>query len=270
MCRVLGVSRSGYYAWRRRSPSARERADSDLAQTIRTLHRESRGTYGSPRIYRALHARGVRSGKHRVARIMRLEGLRGRAKRRFTRIATSRGDMPAAPNILARCFRTSAPDRVWVGDITQIRTQQGWLHLAVLLDLYSRKIVGWATGTRPQQELALAALNRALAARRPTPGLLHHTDRGGAYASADYQELLDRHGLVCSMSRAGDCYDNAVAESFFHTLKTEWIYHFRFRTREQARLSIFDYIEGFYNRSRLHSTLDYQSPDDFETIHSAA
>ncbi len=270
MCRVLKVSRSGYYAWRQREPSRREIEDRGHARAIRGVHAESRGTYGSPRVYQALRRTSTPCGRHRVARIMREEGLRGRAARRFRSVSTKRSTLPAPPDRLERNFLASRPNEIWVGDLTQIRTREGWLFLATLLDLYSRKIVGYATAARPQQELALEALAQALRTRRPKPGLLHHTDRGGPYLSAEYQDQLDRNGIVCSMSRPGHCEDNAVAESFFHTLKAEWIYHFDFTAREQARLAIFDYIEGFYNPTRMHSTLGYRSPNEYETMHSAA
>jgi putative transposase len=270
MCKVLRVSRSGYYAWRRREPSPRELEDRRHAESIRRVHRESRGTYGSPRVYVALQQAGTPCGKHRVARIMREAGLRGRAARRFRAVSTKRSDAPAPPNRLAGTFTASRPNEVWVGDVTQVRTREGWLFLAILLDLYSRRIVGYATAARPLQELALQALSMAVTTRKPPPGLLHHSDRGGPYLSAEYQQQLDRHGIVCSMSRPGRCQDNAVAESFFHTLKAEWIYHFDFVTREQARLAIFDYVEGFYNPTRLHSTLRYQSPNEYERMTSAA
>jgi putative transposase len=270
MCKVLKVSRSGYYAWRQREPSARELEDRRRAAATREAHRKSRGTYGSPRVYEALRRDGHPCGKHRVARIMREEGLRGRAARRFRAVSTKRSDAPAPPNRLAGNFTAAWPNQVWVGDLTQVRTRQGWLFLAILLDLYARKIVGYATAPRPLQELALQALAMALAARKPQPGLVHHTDRGGQYLSAEYQEQLDRHGIVCSMSRPGRCQDNAVAKSFFHTLKAEWIHHFDFATREQTRLAIFDYVEGFYNPRRLHSTLGYRSPDEYEKMTAAA
>jgi transposase InsO family protein len=270
MCRVLKVSRSGYYAWRRRDPSRREIEDRRHADAIRTAHVASRGTYGSPRIYEVLQQERTPCGKHRVARIMREEGLRGRAARRFRSVSTKRSTLPAPPNRLAGNFEAAAPNRIWVGDLTQVRTREGWLFLAILLDLFSRKIVGYATSPRPLQELALEALAQAIATRRPQAGLIHHTDRGGQYLSAEYQDQLDRHGMVCSMSRAGHCQDNAVAESFFHTLKSEWIYHFDFKTREQARLAIFDYVEGFYNPTRMHSTLDYHSPDEYEKMKAVA
>jgi transposase InsO family protein len=254
----------------KRPASARDEENAALATRIRLVHRASRGTYGSPRVYRALCAAGTRYGKHRVARIMQLEGLRGCAKRRFSYTATKHAEMPAAPNHLDRAFTTAAPNRVWASDITQVRTREGWLFLAVVLDLFSRRIVGWATAARPEQVLALEALQHAIHNRRPPPGLLHHSDRGGQYASASYQDLLDRHGMICSMSRPGNCLDNAVVESFFHTLKTEWLYHHRFRSRAQARVFIFDYIEGFYNRTRLHSALGYRSPEHYETLSAVA
>jgi transposase InsO family protein len=264
MCEVLGVSRSGYYAWRRRPRSQRDETNLRLSETIRALHEESRGIYGSPRIYAALRRRGVACGRHRVARIMRDEGIRSKTKRRFRYIATKREEMPAAPNRLERCFTAASPNRVWASDITIVKTAEGWLHLAIVLDLFSRKVVGWAMSEAVTQTLALDALQMALANRRPRPGLVHHSDRGGQYLSAAYQHRLDEHGMVCSMSRPGNCLDNAVAESFFHTLKTELVYQQPYRTREEARLAIFEYVETFYNRTRLHSTLDYRSPEEYE------
>jgi transposase InsO family protein len=270
MCKVLKVSRSGYYAWRERQPSRREREDRELAHRIHTIHRESRETYGSPRIHARLRQEGTPVGRHRVARLMRWEGLQGCAKQRFRRTATVRAPLPAAPNHLDGDFSAKAPNQVWVADITFVRTREGWLYLAIVLDLFSRKIVGHASASNPRQELALQALDQALIMRRPQPGLIHHSDRGGQYLSAEYQDRLDRFGIVCSMSRPGRCEDNAAAESFFHTLKTEWLYHFDFFTREEARLAIFDYVEAFYNRNRIHSSLDYHSPEEYETLHNAA
>lgn len=264
MCEVLRVSRSGYYAWRRRPRSQRDETNAALTETIRDLHEESRRIYGSPRIYAALRRRGIACGRHRVARLMREEGIRSKTKRRFRYIATKREETPAAPNRLERCFTAARPNRVWVSDITIVKTAEGWLHLAIVLDLYSRKVVGWATSPAVTQTLALEALSMALAIRKPKPGLVHHSDRGGQYLSAAYQHLLDEHGAVCSMSRPGNCLDNAVAESFFHTLKTELIYQQYYGTREEARLAIFEYLESFYNRTRLHSTLDYRSPEEYE------
>jgi transposase InsO family protein len=270
MCEVLEVSRSGFYAWLHRQPSRRERENEAIAVHVREVHRRSREIYGSPRIYAELREEGKGWGRHRVARIMREEGLRARCARRFRWIANKRGELPAAPDLLQRKFRASTPNQVWVGDFTIIRTGEGWLHLAMLLDLFSRKVVGWATSANPRQELALEALQMAIEQRQPRSGLIHHTDRGGQYSSAEYQNLLDRHGIRCSMSRPGNCLDNAVAESFFHTLKTEWIYHAHYKTRREARLAIFEYIEGFYNTKRRHSSLDYRSPEEYERVKSAA
>jgi transposase InsO family protein len=270
MCKVLKVSRRGYYAWQSRPQSDRERASGTLRRAIERIHAESRGTYGSPRVHAALRRARIACGRHRVARLTRDEGIRGKAKRRFRSIATKRTEMASAPNLLARRFSAPAPDRAWVADITIVRTGEGWLHLAIVLDLFSRKIVGWAMSERVYQALALEALAMAIARRRPEPGLIHHSDRGGPYAAAAYQDLLDCHGLVASMSRPANCLDNAVAESFFHTLKTELVYHDHYRTREAARLAIFEWIEGFYNRTRLHSTLGYRSPEEYETIASVA
>ena len=264
MCEVLGVSRSGYYAWRRRPRSSRDETNAELTQTIRRIHQESRQIYGSPRIYATLQQRGIPCGRHRVARLMRHEGIRSKTKRRFRYIATKREEAPAAPNRLERSFSAARPNRVWASDITIVKTAEGWLHLAVVLDLFSRKVVGWATSTAVTQTLALGALQMAFATRRPKPGLLHHSDRGGQYLSAAYQHLLDEHGARCSMSRPGNCLDNAAVESFFHTLKTELVYQQFYRTREKARLAIFEYIECFYNRTRMHSTLDYRSPEEYE------
>jgi transposase InsO family protein len=200
---------------------------------------------------------------------MRLEGLQGCSKQRFYRTATTRSERKAAPDLLERDFEVDVPNTVWVGDITQVRTREGWLFLAVILDLYSRKVVGYATSHQPRAELALEALTMAYETRKPKPGLIHHTDRGTQYGSATYKDQLDRYEMRQSMSRPGKCGDNAVAESFFRTIKTESLYHMDFETREQAGLEIFDYIEGFYNRTRMHSTLDYRSPEEYERLSAA-
>jgi len=265
MGRVLGVSRSGFYAWQRRSPCDRARATALVIEHIHAVHRASRAIYGSPRVYHALRRAGHAVGKHRVARLMQQEGLRGRAAQRFRYIATRHSELPSPPNRVQQEFDRATPNRLWLADITQVRTREGWLFLAVLLDACSRRIVGWATAARPTQAVALEALQLALRTRRPAPGLLHHSDRGGPYASADYQHLLDQHGIVGSMSRPGNCYDNAPVESFFHLLKTEWLYHYTLRSRIHARTMIFEYVEGFYNRTRLHSSLAYRPPDEYET-----
>jgi len=201
---------------------------------------------------------------------MQEEGLQARCMKQFHWISTTRGEYPAAPDLLERKFNAPKRDRVWVGDITQIRTGEGWLYLAMLMDLHSRKIVGWSTSKSPNQDIALEALEMAVESRCPRRGLIHHTDRGGQYSSGAYQDRLDEYGIVCSMSRPGQCLDNAAAESFFHTLKTEWIYHAHYKTRREARLAIFEYIEGFYNTTRMHSSLDYQSPEEYERPRAAA
>ena len=270
LCRVLQVSCTGFYAWRRRPLCERRRQDDELLKQIHRVHRDNRGIYGSPRVYRALRTAGLQAGKHRVARLMRLEGLRGRAARRFRFIATRRSDFPAAPTLVDRHFSADAPNRLWVADITQIRTREGWLFLAVIVDVFSRKVVGWSTANRISHSLALEALRNALRSRRPASGLVHHSDRASQYGGAEYQDLLDRHGIRCSMSRPRNCWDNALAESFFHTIKTEWLYHFTFDSRAQARSYVFDYIECFYNRTRLHSSIGYRSPMNYETVTSAA
>ena len=270
MCEVLKVSRSGFYAWLDRQPSRRVLEDETISVQVRKAHREAHGIYGSPRIYRLLRQQGQSWGRHRIARIMREEGLKARCTKQFHWISTTRSEHPAAPDLLRREFSSTRRDRVWVGDVTQLRTGEGWLYLAMLMDLHSRKIVGWSTSSTPQQEITLEALTMAVETRRPRPGLIHHTDRGSQYSSAAYQDLLDEYGMRCSMSRPGQCLDNAAAESFFHTLKTEWIYHAHYKTRREARLAIFEYIESFYNTIRLHSLLDYRSPEEYERLRSAA
>lgn len=264
LCRVLGVSRSGFYAWATRpAPRQAERNDALLVH-IRAAYARGRQAYGAPRIHQELRAQGIRCGRHRIARLMRREGIVACTERRFRWTATARAELPAAPNRLRRDFHAAAPDRRWVSDITSVRTGQGWLHVAVVLDLFSRRVVGWAMAATLTQELAREALAMALADRRPAPGLLFHSDRGGQYRSATVQQLVAAHGLIVSTSRPGRCLDNAVAESFFHTLKTELVYQHHYRTREEARLAIFDYIVAFYNRTRRHSSAGDRSPADYE------
>jgi putative transposase len=264
LCRVLGVSRSGYYAWQARPAPRREQRNEALLVHIRAAYERGRRAYGAPRVHQTLVQRGISCGRHRIARLMRREGIVACTERRFRWTATPRTELPAAPNRLHREFWAPAPNRRWISDITSLRTGQGWLHLAIVLDLFSRRIVGWAMHATLTQELAREALAMALADRHPGPGLLFHSDRGGQYLSASVQQLLDAHGLVASTNRPGCCLDNAVAESFFHTLKTELVYHYHYRTRDDARLAIFDYIAAFYNRTRLHSSIGYRSPADHE------
>jgi transposase InsO family protein len=272
MCRVLRVSKAGYYAWVKRAPSARTTADEQLAERIRAVHRASRRTYGSPRVHAELQAQGRRHGRKRIARIMRTQGIRAKARRRFRVTTDSKHAHPIAPNTLARQFaveQVAASDRVWVGDITYLFTREGWLYLAVVLDLGSRRVIGWAMRHTLEGALTEDALTMALTGRRPGPGVLHHTDRGSQYAAGDYRALLTTHGMACSMSRVGDCWDNAVAESFFATLKRELADDADWATRDDARTAVFEYIEVWYNRQRRHSSLDYLSPVAYELRHEA-
>jgi transposase InsO family protein len=264
LCRVLQVSTSGFYAWCRRGPSARAREDTALKVEIRAAHTASKKTYGSPRILEDLKATGRQVGRKRVARLMREEGIEGQKKRRFRTTTDSRHSHPVAPNHLQRNFTASTPNEVWVSDITYVWTREGWMYLAAIMDLFSRRIVGWAMDSRIDQSLALDALSMALTTRQPAPGLLHHSDRGVQYAGAAYQEQLRQAGIVCSMSSKGDCWDNAVAESFFSTFKAELVHRMDYASRDQAWASAFDYIEAFYNPSRRHSALGYSSPVDYE------
>lgn len=264
LCRVLQVQRSGYYAWREREESARVTNDRLLAVEVAALFAESKKRYGSPRVHRELRKRGRRVCRHRVARLMREQRLRARARRKFVRTTQSNPGLPTPPNLLERSFTAEAPNRVWVGDVTYLPTREGFLYLAVLLDLYSRRVVGWATSEHNDEALTLAALRVALDLRQPAPGLVHHSDRGTTYASGAYQDELAKHELVCSMSRKGDCWDNAVVESFFSTLDIECENGDMFASRAAARREVTEYILGFYNPTRLHSTLGYRSPMEYE------
>jgi putative transposase len=268
LCRLMVVSPSGFYAAQGRPRSLHARRDDKLAQRVVGAHAASKGRYGSPRVHAELKAAGERVGRKRVARLMRERKLTARTRRRFRTTTDSKHGFPIAPNVLERNFTASAPDRAWVTDITFLWTAQGWLYLAVILDLFSRRVVGWATSQNVDRHLALAALDTALARRRPAAGLVHHSDRGSTYASSDYRKALDARGLECSMSRKGDCWDNAVAESFFSTLKRELEGIDDFESRAGAALSIGDYIDGFYNIQRRHSAINYTSPVEFELIHS--
>ena len=264
LCRVLQVSRAGFYAWQRRKPAARTHADERLGLEIAAIHAESRRRYGSPRIHAELTERGCRTSRKRVARLMRTRGLAARRRRRFRITTHSQHAWALAPNHLARQFERATPDQAWVTDITYIWTGEGWLYLAIVLDLCSRFAVGWAMSERITNDLTLDALQMALRRRRPPQGLLHHSDRGSQYASRDYQQVLAIHGIVCSMSGRGDCWDNAVAESFFATLKVELVHEADWATRAAARREIFEYLEVFYNGQWRHSALGYLSPRVFE------
>ena len=272
MCRVLGVAPSGFYRWRSGGPSARAKADEMLLLLVREAYRDSGETYGAPRIHQDLQDDGVHVSKKRVARVMHMDGLAARAPRRaWVPTTDSAHAYPIAENLLARQFAVPAVDRVWVSDITYVPTRLGFLYLAVVIDLASRRVVGWAMREDLAAELALSALRMALEARRPAPGLLHHSDRGAQYACGPYRDLLDVHGLRASMSRRGNCWDNAVAESFFATLEWELIDRRNWRTRDDARHAIFAYIETWYNRRRRHSTLGYLSPAQYEAqLHAHA
>jgi putative transposase len=264
LCKVLGVSRSGFYAWEERGPSAHSLDDEKLSVQIAAVYKAYDGRYGSPRIHAELEAAGIVVSRKRVARIMVELGLESRRKRRFKATTDSKHNLPVAENVLDRKFEVDAPDVAWVTDITYVWTSEGWLYLAAILDLFSRRVVGFATSERIDRGLVLEALRVAVGRRLPNAGLVHHSDRGSQYASHDYRDALDELGVVCSMSRKGNCWDNAVAESFFATLKTELIYPRRFATKAEAREAIFDFIEGFYNPRRRHSTLGYVSPMEFE------
>jgi transposase InsO family protein len=269
MCAALGVSRSGYYAWAGgREPGPRQKRREELAEQIRRVHEQSRRTYGSPRVYQELKAREVACCENTVAKVMREQGIRSVVRRRFrVRTTDSSHAHPVAPNVLDRSFDQEAPDRAWAADITYVPTGEGWLYLAAVIDLCTRRIVGWAMGQSLKAELCEEALGMAIGRRRPGEGLVHHSDRGVQYACGLYRRLLAANGMVCSMSGRGDCYDNAVAESFFKTLKVELVYQQpggRYATRAEARRSVFEYVEVFYNRRRLHSSLGYQSPEQYE------
>lgn len=267
MCRLLKVSKAGYYAWRDRAPSQRAQDDERLLTRIKLIHRLSDETYGSPRIHAQLRHESIGVGKKRVARLMKASGVMVRIRRRFRVTTNSRHGHPVAPNIVARRFgidEIGVINRCWASDITYIDTKQGWLYLAVILDLRSRRVVGWSMSRSLKETIVLDALRMALARRQPIPGMVHHSDRGSQYAGEACQKLLHNHGIVCSMSRRGDCWDNAVVESFNATIKTELIHRTKWNTREEARAAIYKYIEIWYNAKRLHSTLGYQSPIAFE------
>ena len=265
LCRALGVSTSGYYAWRKRPPSARALADAALRTHIQQLHAASRGTYGAPRIHAELaDADETRCGRKRVARLMRAAGLIGVCRRRVVRTTRRDETAPVSADLVHRAFTAPAPDRLWVADITYLPTWQGFLYLAVVLDVFSRRVVGWAMAEHLRTELVLDALAMALWNRRPAPGLVHHSDHGCQYTSLAFGRRCRQSGIAVSMGSVGDCYDNALVESFFATLECELIARSRWRTRSEARMAVFDYIEGFYNPRRRHSALAYLSPAEYE------
>jgi putative transposase len=267
MCKVLEVSTSGYYAWRGRPPSKREMANRELTKEIRVAFEESGETYGSPRIYQVMRKRGLMCSKNRVARLMASESLQAKQTRRFRSTTRRNKAHRAAPNLLKRDFTADRPNQKWLADITYISTLEGWLYLAAILDLFSRKIVGWAMSDRITTDLTLAALRMAVRQRRPGPGLVHHSDQGSQYTDSRYQDVLKVHHIEPSMNGVGSWYDNAPMESFFGTLKAERVHHCIYRTRDEARPDVFQYIEGFYNLRRLHSSLAYVSPMVHEQLY---
>lgn len=270
MCKVLRVSRSGFYDWVRREPSHRAQEDELLLEQIQRVHKQSRENYGVIKCWKALKIEGVSCGRDRVARLRRAHQIYAKRRKRFVVTTRSKHRHWIAPNQLERDFTAVSPNRTWVGDVTYIATGQGWLYLAVMLDLYSRKVVGWSMGNSNNGKLVQDALKMAIDQRQPDEGLVHHTDRGSTYAMEAYRHLMDKHGMSSSMSRKGDCWDNAVAESFFSNLKNELVYWCRFVSRDHARAAIFDYIEVFYNRKRLHQTNNYLSPEQFERLYDVA
>jgi transposase InsO family protein len=264
MCRVLGASRSGYYAWRTRRPSARQQDNDQLLEHIWDAHKASRSLYGSPRITAELNEQGMRCSKNRVARIMRENSIRAEVRRRFRKKTTdSKHNYALAANLL---IDPKQVENVWAADITFIPTFEGWLYVSAVMNVKTRKIIGLSMSAQLSQDLTAAALTQAVSRQKPPEGLIHHSDRGRQYASYAYQDLLKRYGMRASMSRSGNCYDNAFMESFFGTLKTEWVHERRYRTRQEARLSIFEYVEMFYNRIRRHSSLGYRSPEQYEGL----
>jgi len=264
MCTMLGISRSSYYAWRKRKPSQREHHMQIMLGHIREIHKLSRKTYGSPRVHVELKRQGIACNQKTVAKLMRLDGIQGQRKRRRVTTTDSNHCFPITANLLNRDFYADQPNQKWVADITYIPTAEGWLYLAGVLDLFSRKAVGWEMSNRIDADLVESALRMALYQRQPGRGLIHHSDRGSQYASHQIRNLLAANQIQVSMSGKGNCYDNAVMESFFGTLKNEWVHHQRYQSRYQARSDIFRYIEGFYNTVRLHSSLGYMSPNEFE------
>jgi len=269
LCRNFGVSTSGYYDWLDRPKSARQQRDEELKVQIKQSFFDSHEIYGVPRIHEDLKDQGEKVGKKRVARLMKEEALAARSIKAFKKTTVSNPNRPVADNLLQQDFQATAPNQRWVTDITYIRTEEGWLYLAAIMDLYSRAIVGWAMDKQMTVNLVCSALMMGLSRRKVTSGLLLHSDRGVQYTAVDYQQQLTDHGIVCSMSGTGNCYDNAAMESFFHSLKTEWVHHNKYQTREQAKASVFEYIEMFYNRKRRHSYIGQLAPMQFEEKQAA-
>ena len=265
MCQILEISRSGYYGWASREESKRSQQDRVLLKEIRKVHQQMKEAYGAIKTWRTLQRLGTVCGKHRVARLRRQAGIEARRKRKFRLAYQARHTTPAPPNLLRWPFKADYPDQIWVTDVTFIPTRSGWLYLAVMIDLYTRLIVGWSMKDRPNQELVNEALMMAVEQRRPKPGLIHHSDQGILYSSGSYLALLKKYGMLRSMSGKGNCYDNAVAESFFSSLKNEIIHHRDYKMRDEARAEIFEYIELFYNRKRLHQSLNYQTPMQYKS-----
>ena len=270
MCQMLGVSTSGYYDWLNRPPSPRQLDDKHLIPLITEIFNSQRNGCGTRVIKKALSRQGFQLSRRRIGRLMKLAGLKCKTRKKFKATTDSRHHYPVAPNLLNRAFEVDKPNRTWVGDITYVWTDEGWLYLAMVIDLFSRRVVGWSMDKRMKASLVNNALLMAIWQRKPERGLLWHTDRGSQYASDSHREILADHGITQSMSRKGNCWDNAVAESFFHTLKVELIHQSRFKTREEAKQAIFDYIEVFYNRQRLHSTNDYWSQVDYEKMNKVS
>jgi putative transposase len=270
MCEFLGVSRSGYYDWLHRLPTAIEQEDKELIEIIKILFEKGRGNYGTRRLKKELIKQGQCISRRRIGRLMRLAGLACKTKRKFKATTNSKHHLPIAPNLLNRDFCAISPNQKYVGDITYVHTQEGWLYVAVVIDLYSRLVVGWSMSERMHAQLVNDALLMAIGARKPAKGLIWHTDQGSQYASDSHRALLKKYGIVQSMSRKGNCWDNSVSESFFHTLKNELVHHQRYATRAEAKQDIFEYIVVFFNRERLHSANDYLSPVEFEILQKAA
>lgn len=266
MCELLEVSRTAYYDWVNAAPSAKQQMDKELMELITMVFNDSRGNYGTRRIKRSLKRQGYIVSRRRIGRLMKQLGLYCKTKRKFKATTDSNHQLPVAPNLLNRNFSPKLPNQFYVGDITYIHTDEGWLYLAVVIDLYSRKIVGWSMADNMKAKLVNDALLMAIWQRKPARGLVWHTDRGSQYASHSHRCIIKQHGIKQSMSRKGNCWDNAVSESFFHTLKTELTHHLRFKTREEAKAAIFEYIEVFYNKARMHSSNDYLSPNDYELL----